>query len=133
MDKYMYPSLKARIQAEYKIYLLAFLFIAIADKIGQIKIPFGLGTFILFPIFYSLILGILSGPQVADAGCVRFTGIKRETTAFRAERRIGQSDTDLCRNRSQNSASTQAQALRPSFPLVRPCCYRNSEIWAPSF
>ena len=65
MDKYMYPSLKARIQAEYKIYLLAFLFIAIADKIGQIKIPFGLGTFILFPIFYSLILGILSGPQVA--------------------------------------------------------------------
>lgn len=65
MDKYMYPSLKARIQAEYKIYLLAFLFIAIADRIGQIKIPFGLGTFILFPIFYSLILGILSGPQVA--------------------------------------------------------------------
>ena len=39
MDKYMYPSLKARIQAEYKIYLLAFLFIAIADKIGQIKSP----------------------------------------------------------------------------------------------
>lgn len=65
MEKYMYPSLKARIQAEYKIYLLALLFIAIADKIGQIKIPFGLGTFILFPIFYSLILGILSGPQVA--------------------------------------------------------------------
>lgn len=65
MEKYTYPSLKARIQAEYKIYLLAFLFIAIADKIGQIKIPFGLGTFILFPIFYSLILGILSGPQVA--------------------------------------------------------------------
>ncbi len=65
MDKYTYPSLKARIQAEYKIYLLALLFIAIADKIGQIKIPFGLGTFILFPIFYSLILGILSGPQVA--------------------------------------------------------------------
>ena len=65
MDKYTYPSLKARIQAEYKIYFLALLFIAIADKIGQIKIPFGLGTFILFPIFYSLILGILSGPQVA--------------------------------------------------------------------
>ena len=65
MDKYTYPSLKARIKAEYKIYLLALLFIAIADKIGQIKIPFGLGTFILFPIFYSLILGILSGPQVA--------------------------------------------------------------------
>ena len=45
------PS-RPRIQVEYKIYLLAFLFIAIADKIGQIKIPFGLGTFILFPIFY---------------------------------------------------------------------------------
>ena len=52
MDKYMYPSLKARIQAEYKIYLLAFLFIAIADKIGQIKIPFGLGT--LFSSLFSI-------------------------------------------------------------------------------
>ena len=53
MDKYMYPSLKARIQAEYKIYLLAFLFIAIADKIGQIKIPFGLGTFIPLSLAFS--------------------------------------------------------------------------------
>lgn len=51
-------------KTEYKIYLLALLFIAIADSIGQIQIPLGPGKFILFPIFYSLILGILSGPQV---------------------------------------------------------------------
>ncbi len=63
--EHSYPSLKARILAEYKIYLLALLFIVIADSIGQIKIPLGPGTFILFPIFYSLILGILSGPQAA--------------------------------------------------------------------
>lgn len=65
MDKYVYPSLKDRIKAEYKIYLLALLFIVIADSIGQIQIPLGPGKFILFPIFYSLILGILSGPQAA--------------------------------------------------------------------
>lgn len=64
MGDYVYPSLKSRIKTEYKIYLLALLFIAAADSIGQIQIPLGPGKFILFPIFYSLILGILSGPQV---------------------------------------------------------------------
>lgn len=64
MGGYVYPSLKSRIKTEYKIYLLALLFIAAADSIGQIQIPLGPGKFILFPIFYSLILGILSGPQV---------------------------------------------------------------------
>lgn len=61
---YMYPSTKARFQAEYKIFLLAFVFIVIADSIGQIKVPLGPGTLILFPIFYSLLLGIISGPEV---------------------------------------------------------------------
>lgn len=64
MEKYTYSSLKERIQSEYKIYILAFVFIAIADTIGEIKIPLLGGMLILFPIFYSLILGILSGPQV---------------------------------------------------------------------
>lgn len=64
MEKYAYSSLKSRIQAEWKIYVLAFVFILIADSIGQIKIPLGPGNFILFPIFYALILGVLSGPQV---------------------------------------------------------------------
>ena len=64
MDKYSYSSLGSRIKAEYKIYILAILFVLAADCIGKIQIPFGPGTFILFPIFYSLILGILSGPQV---------------------------------------------------------------------
>lgn len=65
MEKnYTYPSLTARLRTEWKIYLLALLFVAAADTIGKIEIPLGTGTFILFPIFYSLILGILSGPQV---------------------------------------------------------------------
>lgn len=63
MDNYVYPSLKSRIKEEYKIYLMAFLFILIADSIGMIQIPLGPGKFILFPIFYALILGILAGPQ----------------------------------------------------------------------
>lgn len=64
MGKFEYSSLKSRLKTEYKIYILALLFILIADSIGQIQIPLGPGKFILFPIFYSLILGILSGPQV---------------------------------------------------------------------
>ena len=67
MGDYVYPSLKSRIKTEYKIYLLALLFIAAADSIGQIQIPLGPGKFILFPISYSLILVILSGPQVTKS------------------------------------------------------------------
>ncbi|MCI9593590.1 MAG: DUF3100 domain-containing protein [Lachnospiraceae bacterium] len=62
---YTYVSLKQRVMVEWKIYLLAFIFIFIADNIGQIQIPVGKGKLILFPIFYAIILGVLSGPQVA--------------------------------------------------------------------
>ena len=64
MEKqYQYSSPGERFRMEWKIYVLAFVFIFIADSIGQINIPLGAGRFILFPIFYSLILGVLSGPQ----------------------------------------------------------------------
>lgn len=63
MDKFVYPSFKARLKTEYKIYIAAVIFILIADSIGQIQIPLGPGQFILFPIFYALIMGVLSGPQ----------------------------------------------------------------------
>ena len=61
---YMYSGLGERLKKEWKIYIAALIFIVIADSIGQIKIPLGPGTLILFPIFYSIILGILAGPQV---------------------------------------------------------------------
>lgn len=64
MNDSKYASLGERLKAEWKIYLLAFLFILIADSIGQIKVPIGKGTFILFPIFYAIILGVLTGPEV---------------------------------------------------------------------
>lgn len=65
-EKYIYASLKERIRREYRLYIAAFVFIFIADRIGQIKIPIGKGTFILFPIFYAIILGILCGPNVTN-------------------------------------------------------------------
>ena len=61
---FMYSGLGERLKKEWKIYLAALIFIIIADSIGQIKIPLGPGTLILFPIFYSIFLGILSGPQI---------------------------------------------------------------------
>lgn len=63
-EVFAYGSLGQRIKTEWKVYLLAFVFILIADSIGQIKIPIGKGMFILFPIFYAIILGVLCGPQV---------------------------------------------------------------------
>ena len=63
-ETYVYPSTMARLKAEYKIFILAFVFIVIADSIGQIQVPLGPGTLILSPIFYSLIMGVLSGPEV---------------------------------------------------------------------
>ena len=63
-ETFQYSSLKERIKTEYRVYIIAFIFILIADSIGQIKIPLGPGMLILFPIFYSLFMGILSGPQI---------------------------------------------------------------------
>lgn len=63
-ENYLYGSVKDRLMTEWRIYVLAFAFILIADNIGQIRIPVGKGMFILFPIFYAIILGVLSGPQV---------------------------------------------------------------------
>lgn len=63
-ENYMYIGLGDRLKNEWKIYVAALLFIVIADSIGQIKVPIGPGTLILFPIFYSIFLGILAGPQV---------------------------------------------------------------------
>lgn len=63
-ETYMYSSLKERLSVEWKIFALGYVFILIADSIGQIKIPVGKGMFILFPIFYAIILGVLCGPQV---------------------------------------------------------------------
>jgi len=63
-ESFIYQSLGQRVKTEWKIYLLAFVFIMIADNIGQIRIPVGKGMFILFPIFYAIIMGVISGPQV---------------------------------------------------------------------
>ena len=63
-ETFAYESLGQRIRTEWKVYVLAFVFILIADNIGQIKIPIGKGMFILFPIFYAIILGVCCGPQV---------------------------------------------------------------------
>lgn len=63
-ETYMYSSLKERLSVEWKIFALGYVFILIADSIGQIRIPVGKGMFILFPIFYAIILGVLCGPQV---------------------------------------------------------------------
>lgn len=63
-ETYLYSSLTERIKSEYRVYILAFVFLIIADFIGQVKIPLGPGMLILFPIFYALFMGILSGPQV---------------------------------------------------------------------
>ena len=53
-ETYVYSSLAERFKLEWKIFALAFVFILIADNIGQVKIPVGKGMFILFPIFMPL-------------------------------------------------------------------------------
>ncbi len=61
---YEYTSLGERFRKEWKIFVLAYIFVLIAELIGRKEFQFGTGMFILFPIFYTIILGVLSGPQV---------------------------------------------------------------------
>ncbi len=57
---YVYPSIMERIKTEWPIVLLSFICLVIAESIGKIT----LGFFTLTPIFYTLTLGIISGPSV---------------------------------------------------------------------
>lgn len=86
-EKMMYGSLSERIRAEYKIFILALIFVAVADSIGRVSIPLKIGTFILFPIFYSLILGMTTGPQCfkilkTAVGKIQFTAPLTMVGAF---------------------------------------------------
>lgn len=63
-QEFMYSGVGERLKKEWKIYIAALIFIVIADSIGQIKVPLGPGTLILFPIFYSIFLGTFQDRQV---------------------------------------------------------------------
>lgn len=63
-NNYFYKNLRERFKNEWFIYLLAFIFVVVAEIIGKKEFKIGAGMFILFPIFYTIILGVISGPQV---------------------------------------------------------------------
>lgn len=60
-----YKNLRARVKSEWKLYLVALIFTTIAEAIGTLSLHIGPGLITLFPVFYAIILGMLSGPQVA--------------------------------------------------------------------
>ena len=64
--QYRYATVKERIKAEWKIYLVVMVLIVISDKIGKIEFSIGPGKLILFPIFYALILGVMAGPYLLN-------------------------------------------------------------------
>ena len=59
-----YSSLSKRFKKEYKIYIVAFLILLIADSIGSFAIPLGPGMVYIFPIFYGIIIGLILGPDI---------------------------------------------------------------------
>ncbi|MCM3439328.1 DUF3100 domain-containing protein [Metabacillus halosaccharovorans] len=59
-----YSSLSKRFKKEYKIYIVAFLILLIADSIGSFAIPLGPGMVYIFPIFYGIIIGLILGPDL---------------------------------------------------------------------
>lgn len=84
MRNFRYESIKERLACEWRIYLAGLLIVLISDRIGRIDIAFGRGKFILFPIFYAILLGVLTGPhalkimkpkQVFAAGSLVIVGI----------------------------------------------------------
>jgi len=62
---YVYKNVRERVKTEWVIFALAYVFVIIAEMIGRKDFKIGAGMFILFPIFYAIILGIISGPHVA--------------------------------------------------------------------
>ncbi len=59
-----YSSISERLKKEYKIYIVAFLILLLADSIGSFEIPLGPGLVYIFPIFYGIIIGLILGPDI---------------------------------------------------------------------
>ncbi|QQK81036.1 DUF3100 domain-containing protein [Salicibibacter cibi] len=59
-----YKSIFDRIRNEYKLYIVAFSILIIAEIIGEFEFAVGPGMLILFPIFYGIILGVILGPDL---------------------------------------------------------------------
>lgn len=59
-----YKSILDKLKKEYRIYVVAFIILIIADLIGTFMIPIGPGMLIIFPIFYGILLGLLLGPNL---------------------------------------------------------------------
>ncbi|WP_404332184.1 DUF3100 domain-containing protein [Mesobacillus maritimus] len=59
-----YRSVSERFKKEYRIYIVAFLILLLADSIGSFEIPMGPGMVLLLPIFYGIIIGMILGPDI---------------------------------------------------------------------
>ncbi|MGM0900562.1 MAG: DUF3100 domain-containing protein [Bacillota bacterium] len=59
-----YRSISERFKKEYRIYIVAFLILLLADSIGSFEIPMGPGMVLLLPIFYGIIIGMILGPDI---------------------------------------------------------------------
>ena len=123
-ETYVYGSLRERFALEWKIFALAFVFILIADNIGQIKIPVGKGMFILFPIFYAIILGVLSGPQVLKI--VDNRHVKAASKLVSLYRQAGNHGGSKHRHHSQLRACASAARLRQPAGAAAGNAHRHS-------
>ncbi|MBT2756753.1 DUF3100 domain-containing protein [Mesobacillus foraminis] len=59
-----YKSVLERFKKEYRIYIVAFLILLLADFIGSFEFPVGPGMVLIFPIFYGIIIGMILGPDL---------------------------------------------------------------------
>jgi hypothetical protein len=57
-------TLLDRCKEEYRVYIVAFLIVIIAELIGTHKFKIGPGMMVIFPMFYGLIFGTLLGPKL---------------------------------------------------------------------
>lgn len=61
--QYAYGSILERLKSEWKVYLGALVLVVLADLIGKKEINIGVGVLIIFPIVFSLIGGVILGPE----------------------------------------------------------------------
>jgi Protein of unknown function (DUF3100) len=60
-----YRSISERFKKEYKIYIVAFLILLLAESIGSFEFAVGPGMVLIFPIFYGIIIGLILGPDIS--------------------------------------------------------------------
>ena len=89
---------------DFRLHLIVLILIVVAEKIGNISIKVGVGTIVLLPMMYALLMGVMTAP--------RFTKISTDKQVKTASSLLGVPSRRASPSRSRMLSRTPPKPSR---------------------